>query len=68
MVWLSQTVFAQRVFGQAKSIAICANMQQRIGAIRSDFTIEKGFRGQHFEQISGFEGTFKAELRDTFPI
>ena len=29
---------------------------ERVGAIRSGFTIEKGFRGQHFEQISGFEG------------
>ena len=29
---------------------------ERGRAIRSGFTMEKGFRGQHFEHISGFEG------------
>ena len=31
---------------------------ERVKAIRSGFTIEKGFRGAHFERISGFEGDF----------
>ena len=28
----------------------------RVGAIRVGFTIEKGFRGEHSEHISGFSG------------
>ena len=30
---------------------------ERVGAIRSAFTMEKGFRGAHFEHISVFKGT-----------
>ena len=33
-----------------------ARRSGRVGAIRTGFTIEKGFRGVHFEHISGFEG------------
>ena len=43
---------------------------ERVEAIRSGFTIEKGFRGEHFKNISVLKGKgrFKAGIRDTFPI
>ena len=42
--------------GSVATFSARSGSVERVGATRRGFTIEKGFRGQHFEHISGFEG------------